>query len=61
MKRTSGKGCITRAGGSHRVARRSIRAQLIRVRWLRRSSASCQSLVTWVRKLATALRLPGTA
>ena len=30
-KRTSGKGCITRARGSHRVAIRSIRSQLIRV------------------------------
>ena len=43
------------------MARRSIRFQLIRVRWLRRSSATCQSLVTWVRKAATAARLPGTA
>ena len=34
----AGKGCTTRAGGSHRVARRSIRFRLIRVRWLRRSS-----------------------
>ena len=45
-KRTSGKGCITRAGGSHRVARRSIRLQLFRGRWLRRSSAACQCRVT---------------
>jgi hypothetical protein len=42
------------------VARRFIRAQLIRVRWLRRSSASCQSLVnhrpaTAVKYLALAI------
>jgi hypothetical protein len=37
-KRTSGKGCITRADGSHRFARRFIRAQLMRC-WLRRRSA----------------------
>src|SRR6266545_6954006 len=30
--RASGKGCTTRAGGSHRVARRFIRTQPIRVR-----------------------------
>jgi len=30
-----------------------MRFQLIRVRWLRRSSASCQSRVTWVRQAAT--------
>ena len=40
--RNSGKGCITRAGGSHRVAMRSIRVQLSRVRWLRRRSALYQ-------------------
>jgi hypothetical protein len=33
-KRMSGKGCITRVGGSHRFAMRFIRVQLMRVRWL---------------------------
>ena len=49
-KRASGNGCITRAGGSHRFARRFIRGQVSRVRWLRRRSALYQCRVTWVRK-----------
>ena len=58
-KRTSGKGCITRAGGSHRVARRFIRSQLRRVRWLRRRSALYQCRVTWVRKAADRVGVAG--
>jgi hypothetical protein len=50
-----------RAGGSHRVARRFIRVQLRRVRWLQRRSALYQCFVAWVRKAATASVLPGTA
>ena len=61
MKRVLGKGCFTRAGGSHRFAIRFIRVQLIRVRWLRRRSALYQCRVVWVRKAATASVLPGTA
>jgi hypothetical protein len=45
-KRTSGKGCITRPGGSHRDTICRIRAQLTRVRWLRRRSALNQCRVT---------------
>ena len=52
-KRTSGKGCFTWAGGIHRVARRFIRSQFNRVRWLRRRSALNQCRVTWSRKAAT--------
>ena len=37
-----GQGCITRAGGSHRVAMRPIRSQVSRCRWLRRRSARNQ-------------------
>ena len=59
--RASGKGCRTRAGGSHFVMRRSIRFQFSRVRWLRRRSALNQCRLTWVRKAATASVLPGTA
>ncbi len=61
VKSHFGEGCITRAGGSHRFARRFIRSQLRRVRWLRRRSALYQCRVTWVRKAATASVLPGTA
>jgi hypothetical protein len=61
VKRASGKGCITRAGGSHRVEIRCIRVQSIRVFWLRRRSVCRQCLVAWSRKAATALALPGTA
>ena len=57
----SGKGCITRAGGSHRFSIRCIRVQLTRAFWLRRRSAACQCRVTWSRKAATARVLPGTA
>ena len=60
LKRTSGKGCITRAGGSHRFARRFIRVQVMRMRWLRRRSALNQCRVAWVRKAATAWVFPGT-
>jgi hypothetical protein len=60
-KRTSGKGCIVRTRGSHRVAIRCIRSQLTRVFWLRRRSVLCQCRVTWSRKASTAWRLPGTA
>ena len=60
-KRTSGKGCIARARGSHRFAIWFIRGQVTRVRWLRRRSAECQSRVTWVRNCPTASVLPGTA
>ena len=60
-KRTSGKGCIARARGSHRFAIGFIRVQLIRVRWLRRRSALYQCRVAWVRKAATASVFPGTA
>src|SRR6266511_2528917 len=59
--RTLGHGCMIRAGGSHRVARRSMRFQFRRVRWLRRRSALCQCLVAWVRNALTASLLPGTA
>ena len=38
-KRISGNGCRMRVRGSHRVARRFIRFQVSRVRWLRRRSA----------------------
>ena len=54
VKRASGKGCITRAGGSHRAEIRCIRFQSIRVFWLRRRSVLCQCLVAWSRKAATA-------
>src|ERR1019366_7128748 len=60
-KRTSGKGCIVRTRGSHRVAIRCIRSQLTRVFWLRRRSVLCQCRVTWSRKASTACMLPGTA
>jgi hypothetical protein len=60
-KRASGKGCVARAGGSHRFAIRFIRTQVIRVRCLRRRSAEYQCRVTWVRKAFTASVLPGTA
>ena len=56
-----GKGMHDTGGRQPSVARRFIRFQLIRVRWLRRSSARCQCHVTWVRNAATAVRLPGTA
>jgi hypothetical protein len=60
-KRASGKGCIARTLGSHRVASRPIRSQVIRVRWLRRRSALNQCRVTWCRNAFTASVLPGTA
>src|ERR1019366_1290602 len=60
-KRTSGKGCIVRTRGSHRVVIRCIRSQLTRVFWLRRRSVLCQCRVTWSRKASTAWMLPGTA
>jgi hypothetical protein len=37
-KRTLGQGCVMRTGGSHRLARRFIRSQVRRERWLRRRS-----------------------
>src|ERR1019366_9539672 len=49
-RRTSGKGCIVRTRGSHRVAIRCIRSQLTRAFWLRRRSVLCQCRVTWSRK-----------
>jgi hypothetical protein len=49
---------MLRAGGSHRFARRFIRSQFSRVRWLRRRSALNQCLVTWVRNAVTASMLP---
>ena len=52
-RRVAGKGCITRARGSHRSTIRSIRAQLIRLRWLRRRSALNQCRVTCLRKALT--------
>jgi hypothetical protein len=60
-KRTSGKGCLTRTGGSHLLTKGVIRAQVIRVFWLRRRSALYQCLATWVRKAFAASVLPGTA
>jgi hypothetical protein len=60
-KRTLGWGCTMRAGGSHRSPIRANRSQVIRLRWLRRRSASRQSLLTWSRKAETASMLPGTA
>jgi hypothetical protein len=60
-KLTSGKGCIVRTRGSHRVVIRCIRSQLTRVFWLRRRSVLCQCRVTWSRKASTACMLPGTA
>ena len=60
-KRTLGQGCVMRTGGSHRVARRFIRSQFRRVRWLRRRSARYQCHVAWVRKAFIAGLLPGTA
>jgi hypothetical protein len=53
-KRTSGKGCITPTGGSHRFRIRVIRVQSILVSWLRRRSAFSQFRVTWSQKAATA-------
>ena len=53
-KRASGKGCITRTGGSHRFRIRTIRVQSILVFWLRRRSAFSQYRVTWSLKAATA-------
>ena len=53
-KRASGKGCITRTGGSHRFRIRTIRVQSILVFWLRRRSAFSQCRVTWSQKAATA-------
>jgi hypothetical protein len=53
-KRASGKGCITRTGGSHRFRIRIIRVQSILVFWLRRRSAFSQYRVTWSQKAATA-------
>jgi len=49
-KRTSGKGCIARARGIHRVAIRFIRSQLIRVFWLRRLSVRRQYRIAWSRQ-----------
>jgi hypothetical protein len=45
-KRASGKGCITRTGGSHRLRIRTIRVQSVLVFWLRRRSAFSQYRVT---------------
>ena len=53
-KRASGKGCITRTGGSHRFRIRTIRVQSTLVFWLRRRSAFSQYRVTWSQKAATA-------
>ena len=53
-KRVSGKGCITRTGGSHRLRIRTIRVQSTLVFWLRRRSAFSQYRVTWSQKAATA-------
>jgi hypothetical protein len=53
-KRASGKGCITRTGGSHRFRIRIIRVQSTLVFWLRRRSAFSQYRVTWSQKAATA-------
>ena len=53
-KRASGKGCVTRTGGSHRFRIRTIRVQSILVFWLRRRSAFSQYRVTWSLKAATA-------
>ena len=53
-KRASGKGCITRTGGSHRFRIRTIRVQSTLVFWLRRRSAFSQYRVTWSPKAATA-------
>jgi len=52
--RGSGKGCITRTGGRHRLRIRTIRVQSILVFWLRRRSALSQYRVTWSQKAATA-------
>jgi hypothetical protein len=41
-KRALGHGCRIGTVGSHRAARRNIRAQVILVRWLRRLSALSQ-------------------
>jgi hypothetical protein len=40
---------------------RFIRAQVIRVRWLRRRTALRQGRISWVRKAFTASLLQGTA
>ncbi len=53
-KRASGKGCITRTGGSHRLRIRTIRVQSTLVFWLQRRSAFSQYRVTWSQKAATA-------
>src|SRR5208337_476573 len=53
-KRASGKGCITRTGGSHRFRIRTIRVQSTLVFWLRRLSAFSQYRVTGRRKPPTA-------
>ena len=53
-KRASGKGCITRTGGSHRCRIRTIRVQSTLVFWLRRRSAFSQYRVTWSQKAAAA-------
>jgi hypothetical protein len=53
-KRASGKGCITRTGGSHRFRIRTIRVQSVLVFWLRRRSTFSQYRVTWSQKAATA-------
>ena len=60
-ERTDGKGCHMRAGGSDRLVMGSVRVQFRRVRWLRRRSGLYRVRPTWVRKVATATILPGTA
>ena len=49
-KRASGKGCLTRTGGSHRLRIRTIRVQSTLVFWLRHRSAFSQYRVTWSQK-----------
>ena len=58
-KRASGKGCITRTGGSHRSRIRTIRVQSILVFWLRCCSVFSQCRVTWSQKAATASLVAG--
>src|SRR5215470_17370441 len=60
-KRASGQGWRMRGCGSHRLARRTMRSQVIRCRWLRRRSTRSHSHLTCSRKASKRRPFNGTA
>ena len=60
-KRASGQGWRMRGCGSHRLARRTMRSQVIRCRWLRRRSTRSHSHLTCSRKASKRRPFSGTA